>query len=249
MNNQLKSVGKTDSELRVGNYIILFGGKDLTGEFFTKNTAIDSAYTKSGMLHVDFEHGLDPDQMGMDSNDVLGYVDWKTAKVDDTGVFVERVLNRQARYMSTIERLIDEGHIGTSSESIAGKVGKTDEGEIINWPLVRDTLTFTPAEPRMLKGNSLHAAKTLRQAFPNAKSLADVPQGIEIKAAVESAETLKDIEAILRDSIGVNRTDACVLVSRIKSMCRGDLETKEEAPDLSGIFQQFGKTFNQGKKS
>ena len=90
--NELKAISRTDDELRVANYIVLFGGRDLTGEFFTPETVVESAYTKSGILHVDFEHGLDPDKVGMGADEVLGYVDWKTAVVDDTGIFVERVL-------------------------------------------------------------------------------------------------------------------------------------------------------------
>lgn len=103
MSNELKTISKTDDEIRVGNYIILFGGRDLTGEYFSAKTLIESSYTKSGILHVDFEHGLDPDGVGMNSHEVLGRVDWKTARIDDTGIFVERALNRQAKYMDRLE--------------------------------------------------------------------------------------------------------------------------------------------------
>ena len=143
--NNLKTISKNDSELRVGNYIVLFGGRDLDGEYFTKNTQLESSYTKTGMLHVDFEHGQDPDGSGMDKNEVMGYVDWTTMKADDTGIFVERVLSRRARYMDALEPLIEAGMIGTSSEAMGDKVEKNDDGEIVSWPLKRDSLTFTPA--------------------------------------------------------------------------------------------------------
>lgn len=239
MRNELKAIGKTDTELRVGNYIILFGGRDLTGEFFTSATEIESAYTKSGMLHVDFEHGLDPDKVGMSAHEVLGYVDWKTAKVDDTGVFVERVLNRQARYMARLETLIDAGMVGNSSESIRGKSKRLETGEIVEWPLVRDTLTFTPAEPRMLIGNTLKAAKDLYRAFPESKSLACLDDIESLKAPIEDAKSLKEIESLLRDAAGFSRADATALVARVKSLCRGDHDAERQTAEIAGLFQQF----------
>src|SRR3972149_7181753 len=102
--NPLKALSETDEELTVGNHIILFGGRDLTGyaigknadgslgEFFTKSTDLESDYTKTGRLYVDFEHGRDPDDVGNTKHNILGYVDWKTKSVDDEGVFVKRVL-------------------------------------------------------------------------------------------------------------------------------------------------------------
>jgi hypothetical protein len=242
--NELKTVSRTDNELRVANYIVLFGGRDLTGEFFTAQTLIESNYTKSGILHVDFEHGLDPDQLGMTEHDVLGYVDWKTARVDDNGVFVERVLNRQARYMAKIETLIDAGMLGNSSEAIRGKSVRLPTGEITEWPLRRDTLTFTPAEPRMLKGNTLKAARDLHSAYPESKSLAVVDSVPEFKAVIEEARTLKELEAVLRDLGGFSRADATALVSRIKSMAPGDRDPASQTAVIAGLFQQFTSPHN-----
>jgi HK97 family phage major capsid protein len=185
--NALKTISKTDEELRVANYIALFGGRDLTsfasgrgiapnpdgslGEFFSEHTDFESDYTKTGMLYVDFEHSLDPDGLGIGPDDVLGYVDWKTAKKDERGLFVERVLKRRQKYVQFLEELIDAGLIGNSTESVQGKARRTDEGEIIAWPLKRDTLTVNPMEPRMLSGNQLQAVKALAEVMPEFKSL------------------------------------------------------------------------------
>jgi HK97 family phage major capsid protein len=172
--NALKAVSETDEELRVGNYIVLFDGKDLEGiasprrngdgslgEHFSKAVEVESSYTKSGVLHVDWEHGQDPDDMGLKADDVLGYVDWKTAKRDSTGIYVERVLNRRAKYMEFLEELIKAGLVGNSSEAIPNNVEKKKNGEIVRWPLRRDTLTVQPMEPRMLTQNALAAYKAL----------------------------------------------------------------------------------------
>ena len=136
--NELKAISQTDTELRVGNYMVLFGGKDLTGEFFTQKTHFDSNYTDLGFLYVDFEHGRDAEKAGNTQNNVLGIADWKSAKIDDTGIFVERVLNRRAEYVKYLTQLIEAGVMGTSSEAVPGSARKKASGEIIEWPLMRE---------------------------------------------------------------------------------------------------------------
>jgi len=167
--NELKAVSRTDDELRVANYIVLFGGRDLegiaspnvngdgsVGEYFAPDVNVESTYTKAGALYVDWEH-----RQGELGDMPLGVVDWKTARRDDKGWFVERVLSRRNQYVKWLEELIDEGLIGTSSEADPGAVEKRADGAITRWPLVRDTLTVQPMEPRMLTENHLQAFKAL----------------------------------------------------------------------------------------
>jgi hypothetical protein len=77
-----------------------------------------------------------------------------------------------------LESLIDEGLIGTSSEAIPDQVKKKKSGEIENWPLMRDTLTVTPMEPRNLSENVLQSVKALSDRIPGLKALLpeDQPQ-------------------------------------------------------------------------
>ena len=184
MDNVLKAISKTEEELRVGNYIALFGGRDLEGvlsqnvnpdgskgEFFTKATDFDSDYTATGRLFVDWHHGMDSDPGAPKADDVLGFVDWKTAKVDEVGLWVERVLNRRSVYMQFLEELIEAGMIGTSSEAVPGKVKRADTGEIQQWPLKRDGLTVEPMEPRMMTENAMIALKGLVDISPAVKSM------------------------------------------------------------------------------
>lgn len=200
--NALKAVVQSPFELVVENHIVLFGGRDLTGyaygpnddgslgEYFTKSTNFDSDYTKTGMLYVDFEHGRDPDQIGNDPNKILGYVDWKTARTDDEGVIVRRVLNRRHEYMKWLEPLIQAGLVGNSTQAIQGKAKKTEKGELVEWPLQRDTLTFTPMEPRMLDQNIMTAVKAMAEDIPYYKSI--VPA--DIAALTETADKPKQVE-------------------------------------------------------
>lgn len=183
--NALKTVAESKYELVVQNRIIVFGGRDATGyaygpnqdgslgEYFTKSTELESEYTKTGRLLIDFEHGKDPDEIGNNKNQILGYVDWKTAEVTDDGVIVKRVLNRRHKYMKWLEPLIRAGLVGNSSEAVSGKTEKSVDGAITRWPLKRDTLTVNPMEPRMLTENpvAFAALKALTVDFPEYKSL------------------------------------------------------------------------------
>jgi len=228
MNNALKAIDRTDDELRVGNYMVLFGGSDLVGEFFTKSTQFESSYTDLGLLYEDFEHGLDVDGVGNDKNNVIGTVDWKSAKIDDTGIFVERILNRRAEYVKYMEMLLDAGVLGTSSEAIPGLTRRKSSGEITNWPLMRDSLTVTPMEPRMVSSNILQAAKSLREVFPNSKSLYSLAFNGYVKEEIKTLD-IKTAEQALRDA-GFSRNEAKKILScGFKSVDQRDAENIDEA--------------------
>jgi HK97 family phage major capsid protein len=182
--NALKTVSMTDDELRVANYIVLFGGRDLEGEFFTSETDFESDYTKTGRLLVDWEHGFAPEGEPQRDNP-LGYVDWDTAKADVTGLFVERVLSRRNQYMQYIKELIDAGLIGNSTEAVASAVEKTEDGEIKRWGLKRDTFTVAPMEPRMLSENALQAYKALGLAELEPEA---APEGVKAGDAVKASD-------------------------------------------------------------
>jgi len=183
VDNALKAISETDNEFVVGNYIVLFGGRDLTafgnvgnteparknadgsaGEFFTKATELESNYTAIGRLPEDWEHGQDGDPGMPQRDDVLGYVDWATKAIDEQGVFVKRVLNKRNKYVQWLKDLITAGLVGTSSEAVDTGVKVKANGEIELWPLKRDTLTIKPMDWRNTKefgGNVLTAAKAL----------------------------------------------------------------------------------------
>jgi phage head maturation protease len=229
--NTLKAISQSDSELRVGNYIVLFGGKDLTGEFFTKNTQFDSSYTNIGTLYVDFEHGRDHEKAGNSKHNLLGVVDWSTAKADETGIFVERVLNRRAEYVKYLSELIDSGVVGTSSEAVPSGVRKKSSGEIVEWPLMRDSLTVTPMEPRMIGENALAAAKSLADVFKDSKSLAmlvgnPIDDAVETLKSIELIKDLKGAEQYLRE-VGLSRAESKAFVSRLKSLGQRDVDEGE----------------------
>lgn len=62
----------------------------------------------------------------------------------------------------------------------------------------------------------------------------------EVKSALEKAESLKEIENLLRDVGGFSRVDAKHLVSKINSLCQREVETEKSKQDIENLFKQFG---------
>jgi len=219
--NALKAVSRTDDELRVGNHLVLWGTRDLEGygsprinpdgskgEWFSPDTVFDSAYTKSGVVFVDWEHAQDVDpETKRTVDEVLGVVDWKTAKATDRGLWVEHVLNRRSQYVRWVEQLIEQGLIGSSSEAVPDEVEKTEDGKIVRWPLKRDTFTVQPMEFRNMKEfgpNELQAFKAL---------------GIPVPDDTE-AEPEGEPEAAPEDATDSDERSASVAAARLKARCQ-----------------------------
>jgi phage head maturation protease len=60
----------------------------------------------------------------------------------------------------------------------------------------------------------------------------------QIKSAIEAAQTIRDIEAALRDA-GLSRAASQTLVAKMKSMLQGELEAEHKAAAIAAAFQQF----------
>lgn len=62
----------------------------------------------------------------------------------------------------------------------------------------------------------------------------------DVKSLLDEAGTLKEIEAVLRDAARFSKSDACALVSRIRTLVRGEHEAEQvRAAELRRMFQQF----------
>lgn len=277
--NTLKAISKTDEHLVVGNYLVLFGGRDLTGigtvdafgkqlgltkkngdgtigEFFTKGTDFRSSYVDSDMVAVDWEHGDEPETdatlQGPGRDDILGRVNWKSARIDERGLFVERVLNRRNLYVQWIEPLIEAGLVGNSSECVKGGRKVKSTGEIEKWALERDTLTVTPYEPRMLTANALAAIKALhlegRKAVP--KPGAQSPEASKGAAGADAGkpdakqtETSNDKEHLMPTELEAVNKSIDIVGESVKGIAlsvagldkrMGDVETTLKAERAGG---------------
>lgn len=151
---EIKSLGGG----KVGGYLVLFSGDqdpDLTGDFFTKDTDFGlGSVPRSGIY---YDHGLDP---------VIGKrrLGEGELRVDDTGVWIEGVLQMRDAYEQAIDQLVHAGKLGWSSGTAPSLIEREDAGKatwIKHWPLGLDaSLTPMPAEPRT-KAVSLKSYATI----------------------------------------------------------------------------------------
>lgn len=62
----------------------------------------------------------------------------------------------------------------------------------------------------------------------------------DVKSAIDEADSLKEIEAILREAGRFSRADACALVARVKSMARGERVAETTgAEEIRSLFQRI----------
>ena len=155
-----KVLSQTDETAVVAGYGVVFGGQDLEGEYFTKDT--DFMPDIAPVKPVFYDHAL---------NDVKHEIGKARTRLEDIGIWVEAELDKHKAYVKEILRLIDEGVIGWSSGSVGHLIAR--EGKAIKrWPIVEFSLTATPAEPRTL---GVERIKALALEHPELKAL--LPQG------------------------------------------------------------------------
>ncbi len=149
----------TDTHFTLGGYGVVYGGVDLEGETFTKDTDfwIDKLNLTPLVL---YQHGQDRTL----KRHVLSRAE---VAPDDVGLWVESQIAISDRYAEALRRMADEGRLGWSSGAIGHlteRVGKT----ITSWPIVEFSLTPTPAEPRTL---GVHELRSLAESEPAVKAL------------------------------------------------------------------------------
>lgn len=146
--------------------------------------------------------------------DVIGK--WATIKEDEHGLYVEGELTPGHSKANDVYALLKHGAISGLSigyrpvKSVENETGGRDLYEI---DLVEISIVESPAD--------LNA------------------QIANVKSAIENAESLKEIETLLRDAGGFSRADACALVARIKSMQRSDSDAETDV--LAALAFTFAK--------
>ena len=160
---------------RIGGQGIFYGDADRTdlqGEFFTAQTNlwINADFkedTASCSIPMIYGHGI-AELKGTDAH--IGV--WDTVKQMDTGLWFEGQLNKSHKYADKIQRLIDEGIMGLSSDSIGRLVARKRHEkrggavfELTSWPLAGLSLTTHPAEPRLLPVMETDAQAIVGKSF------------------------------------------------------------------------------------
>jgi HK97 family phage major capsid protein len=156
----VKAIGETADALRIGGYGVVWGGADLVGDTFTKETNLwlDSPAMPRPML---YEHAMNP-VIGMEQ---IGT--WNKATVDDTGLWIEGEIAKSQRYYAMIKPLLDAGVIGLSSGAVPHMVTR-ENGKLKSWGVFEWSLTPQPCEPRTLGVVQL---RSFAEAHPEVKAM------------------------------------------------------------------------------
>lgn len=145
---------KVVGDYTLRGYGLVFGGQDLVGDTFTKDTDFGQDRSFVG-LPVFYDHALS----GVKSQ--VGTV--KAYEFADDGLIFEIEIDKHKRYADTIMALARCGALGQSTGAVAHLV-HNEAGEMKRWIIGEVSLTPTPAEPR----TSALPVKTAPQAAPKA---------------------------------------------------------------------------------
>jgi len=169
----IKSI--SDDSFTVEGYGVIYGGKDLEGDTFTKDT--------------DYMLDVVPEPVVLyDHAQEIKSVFGKVTKIDkrDAGLWMEAQISRSKQYAENILELIKSGRLGYSTGSVAHLVERL-KGNIKRWAIYEVSLTPTPAEPRTIGVSQLkiNADAGVQMAEDNA-SKGELPKG---------AKSVQDIPA------------------------------------------------------
>jgi hypothetical protein len=165
----IKTLREEDGGVIVGGPLLLWGSagqKDLQGEYFTPETELwlDTYKSAPALFH----HGLD-DTVGLA---VMGHR--VKTEVRDSGVWVEDWLNTSNQYWAFVEPLLAAEKLFYSPGSAPHLVKRAQDGRLLSFPIVEDTLTPIPAQHRLLPVEQVKAAYKAAGI--------DLPQLLELEA-------------------------------------------------------------------
>lgn len=177
---------KADDSGRVRGYLVRFGGQDLEGDYFTKETDFGRPM-KSGdrvPMNLYYHHGQDR-TIGK-SRIGTGYI-----TMDENGLWYEAQVEMADKYQKMIADLAKSGKLGYSSGATGHMVErkKSADGryEITRWPIGEASLTPTPAEPmNMVKSLKDMYGEMDGEGMEEEEMIIPVAPGEDVATFVES---------------------------------------------------------------
>lgn len=177
---------KADDSGRVRGYLVRFGGADLEGDYFTKDTDFGRPM-KSGdrvAMNLYYHHGQDR-TIGK-SRIGTGYI-----TMDEKGLWYEAQVEMADEYQKMIADLAKSGKLGYSSGATGHMVErkKSADGryEITRWPIGEASLTPTPAEPmNMVKSLKDMYGEMDGEGMEEEEMIIPVAPGEDVATFVES---------------------------------------------------------------
>lgn len=176
MINAVKLINLSDETAVIGGYGVVFGGKDLDGETFTKDTDLQLGLVPQKQVFYDHSLG--------DVKHALGFV-LPEVKIDGVGVWIQAQLDRSKEYVNEVLKLVEKGILGWSSGT-APHLARRENGIIKSWPVIEFSLTPTPAEPRTI---GVERLKTLLCDYPDLETAISEAEGKTATATVTDRGT------------------------------------------------------------
>jgi hypothetical protein len=184
-----------DGSITLAGYGVVFGGRDLEGDYFDKNT--DFMMDLVPVKPITYNHtknisDLVPSQFQEMAGklphipDPIGLVSNKNISMDDVGIWIEATIETSKEYLEYVKEIAKRGLIGLSSSTAPAFVTSDRQGKITRWPIVEFAVTPIPAEPRTLGVQQI-------------KSLFDAA-GLEMPETFNEAERQKVAEESEREA-------------------------------------------------
>lgn len=176
---------KADDNGRVRGYLVRFGGQDLEGDYFTKNTDFGRPMSPGVRVPMNLYYHHGQDKTIGKSRIGLGFI-----TMDDKGLWYESQVEMADQYQKMIQELAKSGKLGYSSGATGHMVErkKMSDGryEITRWPIGEASLTPTPAEP----GNMVKSLKDMygdmEDGMEEEEMIIPVAPGEDVATFVES---------------------------------------------------------------
>jgi HK97 family phage prohead protease len=203
---EFKTIKLADTQLKFSSsgkptftgYASVFGVKDSAGDIVHKGAFSDALARQGGTVKMHYNHDWLYGNLPIGKMEVFE---------DDVGLFVKSAeFTEGIKLAGEVASALRHGTVDGLSVAIkASADGVQVRNDGIDW----------------LKIAQLREISIVNDpANPDARVAS-------VKAALAEVETLKDIEAILREA-GFSRADACGLVSRVKSLAHGERDAERK---------------------
>jgi len=212
---------------------VVYGGEDLTGDRFSKDTDFGATRSFVGMP-VYYDHALG----GIKSQ--IGMV--KAWAPTDDGIDVQIELDRRHKYAQDVMKLAESGALGLSTGALPHLVERVN-GEIKRWVVGEISLTPTPAEPRtttevMTKGITVRTAT-------GSTGLDDIKSAVHTKEDTHTMDNIKDaVKAAISELAGEPVAGGTFHAPAVKASLPASVEA--ESPYSSNEYHGAYKSFMRG---
>lgn len=206
---------------KFAGYASVFGGVDSYGDTIVKG-AFESSLKNNGKPKMFFNHDWYSLPIGK----------WTVAKEDDHGLYVEGEFTPGLKIGEEVRAAMRHGTL--DGLSIGGYVRKGDYDETENGRVIRKWSDLVEVSPVVFPADSA------------ARIDASSVKGAELLGAIEAAESIREVETMLRDAAGFSKAAAAALVARLKHLAvRGEPVQSDDEGLMSALLERTSRLATQ----